>query len=173
VSGLRRSQLSRSLPSCVWGQTVGRGLVPRCSPTAADAPAARQGWVPLGLLAGLGSLAFAPEFPHPGANGGEVISNAGPVHGVSSHIRFCFDPGDRAGGGPSGCNSQHWLTPGRRVRLTASGPARGAGPSSRPWSTLPAVSTSLSAAWAANQRSHLSAHVTSSVSPPRPAGHRA
>jgi hypothetical protein len=31
----------------------------------------------LGLLAGLASLAFAPGFLHPGANGGEVISSAG------------------------------------------------------------------------------------------------
>ena len=32
----------------------------------------------------LRSLAFTAQFLHPGANGGEVVSNAGSVHGVSS-----------------------------------------------------------------------------------------
>src|SRR5215472_4810296 len=50
----------------------------------------------------LRSLALSAQLLHPGSNGGEVISSAGPVHGVSSHVHRCFDAGDRAGGGRSG-----------------------------------------------------------------------
>src|SRR5262249_39591228 len=53
----------------------------------ADRIGARHRQVALGVLvAGLiiSSLALAAEFLHPGSNGGEVVSSAGPVHGVSS-----------------------------------------------------------------------------------------
>ena len=44
-----------------------------------------QQWLRLQAAFGsLRSLAFAPEFLHPGSNGGEVVSSTGAVHGVSS-----------------------------------------------------------------------------------------
>jgi hypothetical protein len=62
----------------------------------ADGPTVRHGRVPLRLLlAGLGPLTLAAEFLHPGSNGGEVVGNTGSVHGGSSHVRRCFDAGDR------------------------------------------------------------------------------
>jgi hypothetical protein len=50
----------------------------------ADASTARQRRVSLRLVAGLGSLALAAEFLHPGSDRGEVIGNAGSVHDASS-----------------------------------------------------------------------------------------
>jgi hypothetical protein len=50
----------------------------------ANASTARQRRVSLHLIAGLGSLALAAEFLHPGADRREVISSAGSVHGASS-----------------------------------------------------------------------------------------
>ena len=48
------------------------------------ASTARQRRISLHLVAGLGSLAFAAEFLHPGADRGEVIGSAGSIHGASS-----------------------------------------------------------------------------------------
>src|SRR5262249_48859059 len=43
----------------------------------------------------LGPLALAAQLVHAGADGGEVVSSAGPVHGVSSHVGRCFEASDR------------------------------------------------------------------------------
>src|SRR5215472_344141 len=76
--------------------------------------AARAG-PPRILVAGVSSLALTAEFFHPGSNGGEVISSTesvaqllhagadrgevvgstGLVHVCSSHVRSCFEAGDR------------------------------------------------------------------------------
>ena len=65
-----------SLPDPAW---PGAGLWP---PQVGSTARQRRG--SLHLLAGLGFLALAAEFLHPGADRGKVVSSAGSVHGASS-----------------------------------------------------------------------------------------
>ena len=55
-----------------------------------------QRWLRLQAAFGsLRSLTFTAQLFHAGTDRGEVVSSAGPVHGVSSHVGRCFEAGDR------------------------------------------------------------------------------
>src|SRR5215472_3434252 len=56
--------------------------------------AARAG-PPRILVAGVSSLALTAQLLHAGADRGEVVGSTGLVHVCSSHVRSCFEAGDR------------------------------------------------------------------------------